>query len=401
MPYLIHLVRIWACLKSALNPPCASRASSKHTTNLKSPKMQTKIAYYRNLFIGDSIIALDSIYAIKALYPSAFLVVYTGDIGVRIFSKFDFIDEIINIQNLSKEQIIKNIDSKEFDYLILTQPNRRHTSIVSASNAKVIISYAMWHNIFRRFWGNIFSTKIFGKIFGKHKIFKKYEFRQFKRVFYSVAFGSTPNYKRLLSLVREIDAPHYDSSKIDFAPARFPPSPTHIEFLKQNLKIPKGYKILINPYSNSSPISLTPKGFSTLATTLAKALPQAQIIISSFEGAPRLPLKYDSLNSEGGGEARNIHIFKNNHDLGNLIELVRSVDLLISPSTGTIHIADNLGVKTIGLYSKRDMRLWLGKNMDKSSMIVLKTHYSKLSASQESKIIETITQKTIEILKSR
>lgn len=258
--------------------------------------MQTKIAYYRNLFIGDSIIALDSIYAIKALYPSAFLVVYTGDIGVRIFSKFDFIDEIVNIQNLSKEQIIKSLDSFAFDYLILTQPNRRHTSIASASNAKVIISYAMWHNIFRRFWGNIFNTKIFGKIF------RKYEFRQFKRVFYSVAFGNTPNYKRLLSLVREIDAPHYDSSKIDFTPARFPHSHTHIEFLKQNLKTPpQSCKILINPYSNSSPISLTPQGFSTLATTLAKALPQAQIIISSFEGAPRLPLEYDSLNSKGGG----------------------------------------------------------------------------------------------------
>ena len=346
--------------------------------------MQTKIAYYRNLFIGDSIIALDSIYAIKALYPSAFLVVYTGDIGMRIFSKFDFIDEIVNIQNLSKEQIIKSLDSFAFDYLILTQPNRRHTSIASASNAKVIISYAMWHNIFRRFWGNIFS-----------KVFYKRGFRQFKRVFYSVAFGNTPNYKRLLSLVREIDAPHYDSSKIDFTPTRFPHSHTHIEFLKQNLKTPpQSYKILINPYSNSSPISLTPQGFSTLATTLAKALPQAQIIISSFEGAPRLPLEAqpDSLNSK---EARNIYIFKNNHDLGNLIELVRSVDLLISPSTGTIHIADNLGIKIIGLYSKKDMRLWLGKNMDKSSMIVLKTHYSKLNQSQESKIIETILAKTL------
>lgn len=383
---------------------CACRACHAHKANTpQSPKMQTKIAYYRNLFIGDSIIALDSLYAIKALYPNAFLVVYTGDIGVRIFSKFDFIDEIVNIQNLSKEQIIKALDSKEFDYLILTQPNRRHTSIASASNAKVIISYAMWHNIFRRFWGNIFSTKIFSKIFCKIlgekifiKVFYKRGFRQFKRVFYSVAFGSTPNYKRLLSLVREIDAPHYDSSKIDFTPARFPPSPTHIEFVKQNLKIPKGYKILINPYSNSSPISLTPQGYATLATTLAKALPQAQIIISSFEGAPKLPLKSDSLNSKG--EAKNIHIFKNNHDLGNLIELVRSVDLLISPSTGTIHIADNLGIKIIGLYSKRDMRLWLGKNMDKSSIIVLKTHYSKLKRSEESKIIETITQKTIEII---
>ena len=264
---------------------------------MQTKNQQTKIAYYRNLFIGDSIIALDSLYAIKALYPNAFLSVYTGDIGEKIFSYFDFIDEVVNIQNLSKEQIIKSLDSKEFDYLILTQPNRRHTSIVSASNAKVIISFALWHNIFRRFWGNAFSTKIFSKIFGK--ILENIEFKQFRKVFYSVAFGNTPNYKRLLALVREIDAPHYDSSNIDFTPTRFPPSPTHIEFVKQNLKIPKGYKILINPYSNSSPISLTLQGFSRLASTLAKALPQAQIIISSFDGAPTFPLEIDS--SDGGG----------------------------------------------------------------------------------------------------
>lgn len=330
---------------------------------------------------------------------------------MRIFSKFDFIDELVNIQNLPKNEIIKSLDSKKFDYLILTQPNRRHTSIASASNAKVIISFAMWHNIFRRFWGNIFGAKVFYEMFCKilGKRFDKREFRQFRRVFYSVSFGNTPNYKRLLALVREINPPHYDSSKIDFTPTRFAPSPTHIDFIKQNLlsKIPPTKpKILINPYSNSAPISLTPQGFSTLAITLSKALPQAQIIISSFEGAQKLPLESsypnNSLNNNEWekGEAKNIHIFKNNHDLGNLIELVRSVDLLISPSTGTIHIADNLGTKIIGLYSKRDLRLWLGKNMDKSSIIVLKTHYRKLKHSQESKIINTITQKAIQILKS-
>lgn len=177
------------------------------------PSKSPKIAYYRNLFIGDSIIALDSICAIKALYPNAHLCVFCGDIGEQIFAPFRFIDEIINIQNLSKKEIIKELDFREFDYLILTQPNRKHTSIASTSNAKVVISFMMWHNIFRR-------------VFGK---------REFRRVFYSRSFSQTPNYKRLLSLVRAIDTKHYDISKVDFSGARFPFSRAHREFVEQNL----------------------------------------------------------------------------------------------------------------------------------------------------------------------
>ena len=349
-----------------------------------------KIAYYRKLFIGDCIIALDSIYAIKALYPQAHLCVYTGDIGQKIFGAFSFIDEIINIQHLHKNDIVKSIDSKNFDYLILTQPNRLHTSIASKSNAKVIISFMMWHNIFRRFLASVFGG-VLHSVFGVR-------LRSFRRVFYSRSFGGSPNYKRLLSLVRQIDSRIYDShiKSIDFSPASFPFSHTHKEFVESKLafltSLPtrtlqtRTFKILLNPYSNSCSHSLTLQGYATLANALSKALPNAQIIISTPPYAPSLP----NLST-----TTNIHIFSNNQDLYNLIELVRQMDLVISPSTGVIHIANNLAIPMLCLFSKTDLRLWLGKNMDKDMIITLKCPTKKLTQDKENQIIQQVLQKVL------
>lgn len=391
-----------------------------------------KIAYYRRLFIGDNIIALDSMFCIKALYPQAHLCVYTGDIGAQIFAPFDFIDEVINIQNLSKQEIIKELDSKEFDYLILTQPNRFHTSLASKSNAKVIISFCMWHNIFRRFFGSVFGG-ILHSVFGVR-------LKEFRRVFYSRSFGDTPNYKRLLALVRAIDSKCYDShiNSIDFSPTRFPFSSSHREFVESALgflarnRVEKSalggghlaqrvqqdwqrqnpqnqygqhqnpqrkdahflnsdVRILLNPYSNSCSHSLTLNAYAKLANALAKSLPNAQIIISTPPYASPLP----NLNATD-----NIHIFNNNHDLWNLIELVRLADLVISPSTSIIHIADNLAVPNIGLFNKTDLRLWLGKNMNKANMITLYTPTNKLTPTEENHIIEQVLQKVLAMLKN-
>ena len=46
-------------------------------------------------------------------------------------------------------------------------------------------------------------------------------------------------------------------------------------------------------------------------------------------------------------------IYKNDHDLLNLVEILSKVSFLISPSTGSIHLASNLDIPTLGLYSKK------------------------------------------------
>ncbi|EAI3905124.1 hypothetical protein A9Y52_03325 [Campylobacter lari] len=53
-----------------------------------------------------------------------------------------------------------------------------------------------------------------------------------------------------------------------------------------------------------------------------------------------------------------IFIFKNDDNLLNLVEIISKTECLINPSTGTIHIASNLKIPTIGLYTKKDSILW-------------------------------------------
>ena len=50
----------------------------------------------------------------------------------------------------------------------------------------------------------------------------------------------------------------------------------------------------------------------------------------------------------------NIKVFVNNDDLLNLVELTSRVNLCISLSTGNIHIADNLGIDTLGFFAYTD-----------------------------------------------
>lgn len=56
----------------------------------------------------------------------------------------------------------------------------------------------------------------------------------------------------------------------------------------------------------------------------------------------------------------NIAIFVNNSDLLNLVAMTKRLNLLISVDTGNVHIADNLQIPTLGLYTQEMFRRWRG-----------------------------------------
>jgi len=60
--------------------------------------------------------------------------------------------------------------------------------------------------------------------------------------------------------------------------------------------------------------------------------------------------KIDQLN-----EGRIVNISGKVDDLRNLIKVISNVNLLVTSSTGPIHLASALGIRTIGLYCKRPM----------------------------------------------
>lgn len=58
--------------------------------------------------------------------------------------------------------------------------------------------------------------------------------------------------------------------------------------------------------------------------------------------------------------APNVKIFVNNDDLLNLIAITARFNALISVDTGNVHIADNLQVPTLGIYTRKMLKRWRG-----------------------------------------
>lgn len=322
-----------------------------------------KIGFYRNALIGDNLVALPAIYAIKALYPTCKLVVYTNDIGMGLYKDFDFIDELFNLSNHTFEQTLQHINSWEFDEFILTQPIKPHCNLLGKSNAKRVISLLSPRNFYRLKFHNIFISR---------------------------NFDSTPQYKRLLKLVREIDRKVFDAKfeTIDFSPITLKPKEHNFEFAQKFLDSCNAnsfkHRVMINPYSRTCSHSLTPRGWLELITILAERYADILFIIPTYEGNSK-SLDFPKLE--------NLKLFYNTLDLFNLVALTSKIDLLISPSTGNAHIANNLKIPLIGIFSKRDTMLWRGENMELKNLIVVPKKREKLSVEDERKIIDQVIER--------
>ena len=58
--------------------------------------------------------------------------------------------------------------------------------------------------------------------------------------------------------------------------------------------------------------------------------------------------------------AQNVAIFKNNADLLNVVAMMAYCNALISVDTGNVHIADNLQIPTLGIYTHKMLKRWRG-----------------------------------------
>ncbi|MBF7046546.1 hypothetical protein IY804_00385 [Campylobacter volucris] len=85
-----------------------------------------------------------------------------------------------------------------------------------------------------------------------------------------------------------------------------------------------------------------------------------------------------------------IFIFQNNNDILNLVELISKSKCVISPSTGVIHIASNLKISSIGLYSKKDSIYWSTYNKD---YVFIDAIHNKFSRNDADKIISDVINK--------
>lgn len=100
--------------------------------------------------------------------------------------------------------------------------------------------------------------------------------------------------------------------------------------------------------------------------------------------------KQDDLHSS-------VLVFRNNDDLLNLAEMICRCSVVISPSTGIIHLSSNLGISTIGLYEKSESKKWSTKD---NRYVFLKSPKSSLTRQEENLAIAQSIDLLKQILES-
>lgn len=146
-----------------------------------------------------------------------------------------------------------------------------------------------------------------------------------------------------------------DSTKSSTNPTPTNPTCTKLPHITHNL--PHPFIICINPFSNAATHTLPLEAFLELISKVL-ALPNVCVLIITFPSVHNGFVAQVQSHCKLQAQKSKLFIYQNDNTLQNLIALLGFQSLLISPSTGTIHLASNLGIKTIGLYSRKDTIRW-------------------------------------------
>lgn len=294
---------------------------------MKEPEV---IAFDRRLGVGDIISSIPAFYITKQLYPKAKFILITNKIGASLCRNFEFIDQIIveGVEFQTKD-FAQIIDDNKVDVLLLGHRTSANIKLAKQSKCHKIITWRHLHSLFLpRF---------------KHP-------KHIKRL-------ERLEILRCLDLVRMIEPKRFDEHRAEF---KLNNLPIQIQTLKKNKAfVDEFFKNVTQSYSKM--VGISPFGLSSANYNLT--------INDWIELVRNLAQKFDEvlfvfMNFKGSGyefvpfSEENIKVFTNDDDLLNLVELTSRLNLCISLSTGNIHIADNLGVDTLGFFAKTDEKLF-------------------------------------------
>lgn len=288
--------------------------------------MQT-IGFYIDSKIGDSVVALSAIYTLKTLHPNAKLYIFCNPITQNLYSPFEWIDKMILID----ENLISYINALTLDFLISSNADKNTINSLKKSNAKKIFTYLKPYNLF-----DTRVKTLFANLITKPQSIKKTLFE-------------------LVCLTRTKDSqkPPLYTPKLQ----TFQKNKEHIDTFLSPLNPKKQKIIMLNPFGYAAKVNLTLGEYAHLAQ---KLIEDFFVIVPTFGDKDK---EIREIFPQEILTHQNFCIFHNDEDLLNLVELISRIDLLISPSTGNIHIAENLDIKSIGIFSFKDTILWGGEYM--------------------------------------
>lgn len=338
--------------------------------------------------LGSNVIYAKAFCAIKELFACR-LIVFGNATTTALYSQASHIDTLLDIgldvwqlDSSPKETIhkqITTINSFACDYLILSDAKSAFLRFGLATNARRVLCARKFVSLFA--W-RARTLPIYAS-----KVYKQMGFENI-----------------LLHLVRLIDPKAFDSriASLDFSPARLcAPEPVQAKvdtilryicekrFAKSCLGGGGGLEdsrlIVINPFNVNNAYSLPQHAWLELIAQVCKT---HQVLVITYPAVHREFMqalrdhkRCRELN------LRNLIIFANNK-LPHLIALITRASLCISPSTGTTHLALNLGVPSIGLYAEYDKPRWGHKDLH---YITLEAPRDQLTKAQCQKTIQATT----------
>lgn len=276
-----------------------------------------KILLIRTDKIGDLILSLPLAEAIKKVYPQAFISFLVSPYTKDILENNPFVDEVI-VFNYSKVKgffkFVKFLKKKKIDVAILIHPTLVLALLIFLAKIRIRIGTG-----FRAY-----------QIFFNHKIYKHRKTVEKHELEYNLEMLSPLG----ISLKKRLPKIFLKDCEKRWAES---------EFL--NIGINKDDKVvIIHPGSRNSSLNYPPEKFAKIADKLTEEF-EVKVIVSGSK---------DELKLAG----RMIEKMKNKPeslvgrtDLRELAAVIKSADLLISSSTGPMHMATALGTPVVALFS--------------------------------------------------
>lgn len=319
--------------------------------------------------LGECVIGLESLYALKHIY-SCKLIVFAQPTLQNLLRECDFVDVV---EPCTKQAI----DAYACDYALLTNSKTTHIRFALSTNAKRIVCATKF--------ASLFSWRCKSVAIYMWKKYRNYDEREI-----------------LLAFARAINPKLYDEKfpLLDLTQSKLPYGKKHAqvvqdhlakEFAHKGLESSKPYYlIMINPFNNACPYSLTKQGFITLIDKIAQ-IPECIPLVVTFEKVHKdfMQELESSLDStppppQPQNTQSKLIVFCNDNDLLQLSAWIDRASCVISPSTGTLHLACNQRVPTIALYPEYDTRRWATHN---KRYVFLHTPRSSITTQEEQEAI--------------
>lgn len=384
-----------------------------HTNNTNKPTIIFLHADNVN-GLGDNVIALDSLLALKRIYQAR-LVVFARETLQELLEGLDFVDEFSLLEGeLTTAVNREKINAYNATYLLSLSCKTRVLRFFASTNAAIIITRAKLANILRK---------------------------RFRPVL--LLNPSTTHRQTLLLLARNIDKTHFDKhiGSIDFLESRVKSSDkqkqeiarflatelarfSRSDFngnatLKSKIAFTKAhranqtskqdplalslsnsqnplYLICINPFTIAATHTLHLESYLTLIDKVA-SLPNCIPCICTYS-------KTHALLQEALQDYNTKHsctlqdrciIYRNQGGLHNLAAFLETMSCIITGSTGALHLAENLFTPSIALVSHTDTKRW--GSQDKR-YIIIQEPLSRISKELESSVIDSSIAKLQELL---